>query len=713
MAMTRDHWVQFAAATLAVVCLFAAATLTSSIDAQRRELRLSFDAEVGRRVPPQYVLATAALGSLRGLAADVLWYRAERLKQEGKFYEANTLAQWITTLQPRFPQVWSFHAWNMAYNISVATHTPQERWDWVNKGVRLLRDEGIVYNPDSVPLYRELGWIFFHKIGQMSDDMHWYYKVQLALEWQELLGAQGEGASTEQVLAEFAPIAHAAERYFRLDRPTREIRKRLQQMAENQPADAEALNKWVDLDIVTLEKRLGRLISARQGSDPSLASELAAVQQMVREQQARAGSDPLTLLYQDAAETQAMVEQFRAAGVELNAAGLRRVGRLLMYSRYTNVRALMAQVPQWFDELDHKTLDLLAQSSDRAGADRLLAFWRAKVLLQEYHMDPLIMAEIMELLGPMDWRHPASHGAFWSYIGVQRSGLLSANTGIDILNTDRQVLYSMQQLMFFGRISFDPIAERIDTLPDPRFIPAYDRAMDLALTRARELELVSAGTLDSFKTGHENFLLKAIQFAYLYGDVEQAQGYYDKVRRLYGQEPMNLSSGRYLLALPDLVITEMEPDLDSMQVARAFIESQLAQAFEQGLRNGRLDVFQRLMGLAERVYDEYQRRQASPDPTAPQARLGLPSTFDQVLANSYVAYMSSPSLPLIERARVYRNTPFGLIGQTYHRFHEALRQQGETAGVNIAVAFPPPAGFEQQQPPIAAPPVLPQTIERN
>ena len=58
-------------------------------------------------------LGTAALGSFRGLIVDVLWYRAYRLKEDGKFYEANKLSQAITQLQPRFPQVWVFHAWNI------------------------------------------------------------------------------------------------------------------------------------------------------------------------------------------------------------------------------------------------------------------------------------------------------------------------------------------------------------------------------------------------------------------------------------------------------------------------------------------------------------------------------------------------------------------------------------------------------------------------
>src|SRR5690606_16019333 len=110
---------------------------------------------------------------------------------------------YITTLQPRFPQVWAFHAWNMAYNISVTTHTPEERWSWVNNGIVLLRDQGIPLNPRAVRLYRELSWIFFHKIGQFSDDMQWYYKAQLAREWEEILGRYNTDDTTQNIIGRF------------------------------------------------------------------------------------------------------------------------------------------------------------------------------------------------------------------------------------------------------------------------------------------------------------------------------------------------------------------------------------------------------------------------------------------------------------------------------------------------------------------------------
>jgi hypothetical protein len=130
------------------------------------------------------------MGAFRGLVVDVLWLRADRLKEQGQFFDAKQLAEWITVLQPRFAQVWEFQAWNMAYNISVAipAEQPDQRWQWVKNGYELLRDRGIPLNPKSILLYRELGRIFQHKIGGNTDDAHRYYKLQLALAMEPLLG---------------------------------------------------------------------------------------------------------------------------------------------------------------------------------------------------------------------------------------------------------------------------------------------------------------------------------------------------------------------------------------------------------------------------------------------------------------------------------------------------------------------------------------------
>jgi hypothetical protein len=160
-------------------------------------------------LPPEMALAQAALGTFRGLAINVLWERADTLKNEGKFHEAIELGRLITKLQPRYPRVWEFISWNLAYNISVATHTPEERWHWVKSGIDILQGggAGIDANPNELALYQQLGWIYYHKIGEFLDNMSWHYKRELADTWHSILG--NPPRSQEEYLRWLSPVVNA------------------------------------------------------------------------------------------------------------------------------------------------------------------------------------------------------------------------------------------------------------------------------------------------------------------------------------------------------------------------------------------------------------------------------------------------------------------------------------------------------------------------
>lgn len=185
----RDWSIIIVCVILGIAFMTVASLRLDSIHKEREQMGLVANTSL-ENAPPSLAFATVAMGAFRGLIVDILWMRADTLKEEGKFFDAKQLAEWITTLQPRFAAVWDFHAWNMAYNISVAIPNtrPEERWHWVKNGYELLRDRAIELNPHSILLYRSLGWIFQHKIGGISDDCHRYYKRELAMSMRSLLG---------------------------------------------------------------------------------------------------------------------------------------------------------------------------------------------------------------------------------------------------------------------------------------------------------------------------------------------------------------------------------------------------------------------------------------------------------------------------------------------------------------------------------------------
>jgi len=179
---------------LAVVLLLGSGQMQKVLNRDRGRLGLT-RVNALDNAPPVLAFTTVALGGFRGLIANALWIRANDLQQDDKFFEAAQLATWITDLEPSFTQVWLFQSWNMAYNISVKFKDFPDRWRWVERGIELLRDDGLRYNPDDVLIHRELAWFFQHKMGQNLDDANAYYKQEWAKEMMPFFGPHGTNFS--------------------------------------------------------------------------------------------------------------------------------------------------------------------------------------------------------------------------------------------------------------------------------------------------------------------------------------------------------------------------------------------------------------------------------------------------------------------------------------------------------------------------------------
>lgn len=171
-----------------IVLLILASITQSGLNRERVALGVTRGEALGNTAPPVLVFTTVALGGFRGLIANALWVRAMDLQEADKYFEKVQLADWITKLQPHFTTVWVVQAWDMAYNISIKFDNPEDRWKWVLRGIELLRDEGLKYNPDEPLIYRELAWFFQHKLGADLDDAHMYYKARWASEMEKVLG---------------------------------------------------------------------------------------------------------------------------------------------------------------------------------------------------------------------------------------------------------------------------------------------------------------------------------------------------------------------------------------------------------------------------------------------------------------------------------------------------------------------------------------------
>jgi len=186
--MSRDRIIQLIAVFITAISMTIGGYMLPNIleDAEKSTLRYTNNVVEG--APDWINTIGMSIGALRGLLVDYLWIKVQQMQQDGLFFEVMADADLITKLQPRFPQVWIFHAHNMAYNISVATHTIEERWEWVNEGIRLLREKGLRANPDDMVLHKELAFFFMHKLNGNTDDAHLFYKRKFAERWHNILG---------------------------------------------------------------------------------------------------------------------------------------------------------------------------------------------------------------------------------------------------------------------------------------------------------------------------------------------------------------------------------------------------------------------------------------------------------------------------------------------------------------------------------------------
>ncbi|MEM1098276.1 MAG: hypothetical protein AAGH92_05750 [Planctomycetota bacterium] len=683
--MSRDRLFQLAALVLAVAALLCSALVVPLVNQQRRDLQLSFESDN---------VVAASMGSFKGLAVNALWYRAEMEKRAGRYAEANTIAEMITDLQPRFPQVWAFHAWNMAYNISVATFTPRERWDWVHKGIRLLREEGLRYNPDAGRLYRELSWTWFHKVGQFTDDMNWYYKGYVAQEWHEVLGGPNDYLSGQGLIDFYIAIAATSDRYLRFDRPGRELRMELDALAE---AIEEVDDIRDDFRRASLNRtramlnQVGNnLVADGRVESAQMVSDTVAV---IDEVLVNANRDPVAVFREDIPAAGVAIDALRDAGFELDVRALRAIGKLRMYSRLLPPQRVMA-LPDPFLDNDARAMGELFFSRDDAefqqGLNVLLPFLRARVLTDTYNMDPEFMLQLIEQHGPLDWRHPMAHSLYWAAIGIDIAETLRS-ADIDWVNTYRLVIHSLQSLTDYGQVSFNPLmpeGRQVDLMPEPAFLDSYGNQLTAIMDAVENNEEGRFGNLrmQNFESGHENYLHKAIMLSYMYGSEAKAQEYYAEVRETYGDAAHNQSGRRYEQPLADLVWQFIREDFETQTTARYFFESQFHRAF-MSLAYGNLNAFGRTMSRAQEFHDRYQNERNYETGITEQGRLSLPP-FPQMVEDAYVRFMQDPQIDLIGRSTAYANTPVNLAQRTYHRWIDGVEQQLPTA----RDIFPEPEG---------------------
>ncbi len=130
------------------------------------QIRTAYDlgqGDLGEIDPASESMRLATLG-LRGVAATILWQKAEYYKKEQFWDRLSATLNQIAVLQPHFVEVWEFQSHNLSYNVSAEFDDYRQRYQWVKRGIDYLI-KGSKYNKHRTEMPFELGHFFGSKMG--------------------------------------------------------------------------------------------------------------------------------------------------------------------------------------------------------------------------------------------------------------------------------------------------------------------------------------------------------------------------------------------------------------------------------------------------------------------------------------------------------------------------------------------------------------------
>ncbi len=547
---------------LAALGLFAAASWQQQALTRNATAAKLIDDQPLHDAPSEVMAASATLGAFRGLAANWLWLRSIRMQDEQRYHESYELGLWAVRLQPRCASAASYLSWNMAYNISVALPSPKERWFWVRRGISILRDEALVWNPEDDKLYHQLGWTFQHKMGQNLDDANRYYKTQWSREMQALLNGgypdwQGyidlplsqnllDARLHKEKLGGLEAVLKASRLEWKVLIETRRAGNDL-------PLEVTRLIKdprWIEITSDFIDRGLKHPLdfdTLQQLLSPELDLH-KVVQSMPRPE----------------ADWALWEAEFRRSG----------------------------QLPRDFTDLVSTQLGPSRALIVNSYCDRFL---RLRWMKQVYRLDPIICADIDRKYGKLDWRNSDTHGIYWGEAGLRRD---PAKPDVQLT---RLVGHGLMASFRAGRIvSYNSeTTELFDWAPN---IEVYDACMKNLEDNSKEYGEAQGQT---FLTALSNFQREALVAFWFEGPpgMEKATHCLMELRRL------NPGNPEFLVSVDAFATKEASENLNSMDEAQ--VKMNIGSCISQCAYWGRLGEKQRALRyltMAKNVYGNYTKQ---------------------------------------------------------------------------------------------------------
>jgi tetratricopeptide (TPR) repeat protein len=707
--MRRPQVVQIVALLLSAAFVIGAASMIPRINEARQDLNILGSEDDLLNAPPEYAFAVQAFGAFRSIITNIAFIRAEKYKNAGRYYDAFELAEWICKLQPYFPTVWEFHGWNMSWNISVTTFTPEERWHWVYNGIKLVRDQGIRRNPRAVNLYKQLAWTFFNKIGGDIDEFHTTYKRQWAWRMHLVMGPPPVPYVGEipDDLLRAALFDEANDAFYQATRTEAELtRERIEETRRERNQD---IPDW-DGSAMTTDRVPDEINRPDEFRDKPSMRARASMVEMLRE--IEEAPDTLAELHARVPETRQMVADLWSRGVRINddtldeseflepdgLAGtffwpyrqLATPGRLLTILADDVRPASLDEALAAFDEIVGVT------RNDPAGR-ALLRFLQRKVLTEAYNMDPAHMHALVRQFGAMDWRLAETQGIYW----VTKAVILAEGTAgsfeNDKTNTFRILLFSLQSLARRNKVFFDPVAGNVNEsylnmLPDPSFITSMHHAYLRYAPRFDWRDPDAGGAGDLFRSGHINFLEEGIRTLYFANRIAEANELYAYLQTEYGRHPHGAVKERYTYPLREFVELGINENITLQREMVRYIRGLLMQAL-MALSGNEIQLANSLVTVARNQHTNWNAERVG----VGADRLLLPPFLD-MYADVLQSFLSQPAVDytqVVGKSYIWITAPLDLRQIVYDDLYEQLAGECEFYGFEIARAFPEPPGMDE------------------
>ncbi|GJM24664.1 MAG: hypothetical protein DHS20C16_10790 [Phycisphaerae bacterium] len=602
-ARRGDRWVRLVSSIVAIACLAGAMLLVRPINDIRRNEQMTMDVKI-EGLPPDIALMTK-LGTLRALAIDVAFIRLEELKEENRFFELMQLSNWLCKLAPRYPTVWKYAAWNMAYNISVCQYSDEARWLWVSNGIKNLRNRGLVYNPKSITLYKELSWTFYHKVGDKLDDSHRAYKAELAVEMEQIFGEPPLVIEDDQAVERFRKIVKAPRNLDAWIEQTPEVKRLIEEMRRKTEEELAEIPGYDELTPEALRQAASEELGL--DADKSLLSFVA-----------------------EHMRTYSSLEQFVLRDDD---------SPVIPHKRQR---------------------ELLGDPANAEVVDELCAAVRSDVLRDqnEYNMDIDFMLSLMEEYGPIDWRSPYGHSLYWGAYGDKITTNVKNRDDADSMNAVRFIFFSLDSLSRKGKIVLEPNFQEpgksfVEYQPDARYI----RHMHEAYIKfgkeqfGDDPNFVEGTAGPNYSTGHENFLMRSIRQLYLTGgkkNMEEAKEYYFYLRK-FDLDRSGNAKPRYSTTFKAFVERQFKEALDTQAGATVFIQAFLLRSLKEAAV-GDVERSIQSFNTAKEWY-EYYHRDTKTDRNARRVLQPIGIMRRDIA----LIFLQRPDFSIPEKARVWKS----------------------------------------------------------